>query len=546
MVRFRLFGAVEAQVGDKRIDLGSERERRLLVALLSKGRRIERQKLLDWIWDEAPDSAFGDLDKFMSKLRRRLDGIGLGEALVNRDRLCQLDVPANAVDVHRFRALVAEARHADDQRAAALLSEALELSDGEPLAGLSGRQVDSYRHALNEERYAAELAFVQVELRLGHHQERIADLARLFAERPDDTVAGLRMLALHRAGRQAEALRVYDEHRLRLKAMGLDVPQRLAELHGRILRNDERLQQFGDEWLTGCARPPKPDKSESVLGVPEAELDDARKSPDPPNEAEQALTTRHLVVLVGDSVAARTTALRLLGDRFGRDVFDVTKRWTRPSVALLPTPRDACGYLLTLNDTATDRPDAAFAEDLLTHAARLADNGSYLVVTVRPELWRDCRHAANAVTVRLTRPVPAPPVPPEREHLRLTDPDGHVSVYSLRDGRTPQAQVSLGRTVPDEPAPDIELASGESSFVSRRHAWLEYGDGEWWLVPIGKNKPSIRYRGTTHTERVEDRARLRNGDVVLIEVGGSTEGQPRGWELEFRDPHETVTYQGDQ
>ncbi|MEO3804198.1 BTAD domain-containing putative transcriptional regulator [Nonomuraea sp. B1E8] len=550
MVRFRLFGAVEAQVGDARIDLGTERERRLLAGLLAaKGRAVQRQKLLDWIWDDVPDCASGDLDKFMTRLRSRLDGIGLGQALVSKDRLCRLDVPADAVDVHRFRALVAQARDADDQRAADLLGEALELSDGEPLADLRGEVIDGYRHALNEERYAAELAFVQLELRRGHHHERMADVARLFLERPEDTtVAGLHMYALHLAGRQAEALRVHDEHRRRLKAIGLDVPRPLAELHERILRNDERLRPVAGQWPVRPAHHAGPPLPAAVLPVRATELEAARDSPDPADEAGRILAEQHLAVLVGDPVEARTAALRLLGDRSRGDgftVLDVTQHWDRPSGALLPPPRDACGYLLTLNDTATDRPDVAFAEDLLTHAGRLADSGSYLVVTVRPELWRDCWPAANAVTVRLTRPVPAPPVPPDREHLRLTDPDGRVSLYPLRDGRTPRARVSLGRAVTDDPPPDIVLASGGPSIVGRRHAWIEHSDGGWWLVRASKNGPLIRRRGTTRTERVEDRSRIKDGDVIIVQVGASADGQLRGWRLEFRDPLETTTSRGD-
>jgi pSer/pThr/pTyr-binding forkhead associated (FHA) protein len=123
--------------------------------------------------------------------------------------------------------------------------------------------------------------------------------------------------------------------------------------------------------------------------------------------------------------------------------------------------------------------------------------------------------------------------------LRLTSPDGKVSPFSLR--RQLGTRVSLGRSVSGDPPPDIVVDSGPSSPVSRLHARLEFRTGAWWIIRKGKNPPLIRYRGESDIERIEKRAQLRNGDVIIIAVRPLAENRPRHWEIEFLDPQETNT-----
>ena len=543
-VRFQLFDAVAAHVGDRRVDMGSPRERCLLAALLlNNGQQVRRFDLTNWIWDAEPRNPFGELDRFMTNLHKRLTEIGLTGALINKDGLCRLEVPEASVDVHRFRALVARARGADDIRAAGLLAEALELSRGVPLAGVRNIRIDGVRQTIEAERHGAEVAFLRIELRLGRHEERIADIARLFDERPDDSaMVELAMHAYYQAGRQSAVVNVYKRHRDCLDESGLSPAPSVETLYTSILNHDESLLPESATRIPNAAN----DSDPAVVPVPVTELARARDRPAPPADAHEVLETQHVLVLVGEQNECRDTALRLLGDRSQDDgliVVDVLKKWLRPSVAEIPVPRDSCGYLLTLNDLTSDRAGTAFAEDLVTHAGRLADRGSYLVVTVRPELWRDCWHTAGHLTVRLARP--ADSELPEREHLVLTDPDGTDSAYPLRDGFAPRRLVSLGRAVSGDPDPDIVLDTGNSGLVSRRHALLSYDDGEWWLEPKSKNKTSIRRRGESRAEHVDDRVRLQDGDVILVEVRAVEVGRWRGWQIEFRDPQATTTSRGD-
>lgn len=238
---FRLWGAVEAVVDGRAVDMGTQRERCLLVGLLvARSTPVPRDSLHRWIWDDAPESAADDVNKFMTNLRKRLGALGLASALVSRNGLCQLKIAESSVDAYHVKQAVTLASQSADEQAAELLDQALRLCDGEPLAGLATRRVDGYRRQLAADRLAAEIAYYQVELRLGRHHARIGGLTRMFDERPtDNMVTALTMCALFFAGRQSDALDVYRRHRNELvDENGLDVSPELRELHERLLRQE--------------------------------------------------------------------------------------------------------------------------------------------------------------------------------------------------------------------------------------------------------------------------------------------------------------------
>jgi DNA-binding SARP family transcriptional activator len=176
----------------------------------------------------------------MGDFRTRLAGLGLRGALVNRDRVCRLNVLPDQVDVHRLGAVLREVEGRDDRTAAGRLREALALCSGEPLAGLHGHRIDGCRQMLRAERRRAELTLIRVEFRLGYAAHRLPDLLRLFQERPEDTeVATLTMRALAASGRQAEALAVHRRCCERLVELGMKVPEEMSRLHLHILRDDD-------------------------------------------------------------------------------------------------------------------------------------------------------------------------------------------------------------------------------------------------------------------------------------------------------------------
>ena len=81
-------------------------------------------------------------------------------------------------------------------------------------------------------------------LALGRHREQVPELEGLVRLHPlREDLRGHLMLALHRSGRQAEALEVYAEGRSALAdEAGLDPGAALRDLHAAILGDDPALR----------------------------------------------------------------------------------------------------------------------------------------------------------------------------------------------------------------------------------------------------------------------------------------------------------------
>ncbi|WP_170185314.1 AfsR/SARP family transcriptional regulator [Saccharothrix texasensis] len=244
-VEFRLWGQVAAYRDGERVDLGTEKEQCLLVALAGKSTRVRRDALPEWLWDDPPDSAASEIDRYMTRLRGRLVAAGIGDLLENRNRLCRLDVVDAQVDVRRFEALIARARSVADGQAATLLAEALELAEGVPLAGLRSRRIDAYRTALVEQRLAARIRLAEIEIGLGRYRECVPGLVELFLEHPGNAeVTRLTMSSLHFAGRTQDALDTFATHRKQVvENGGLEVDAELGKLQRLIMDNAESLRR---------------------------------------------------------------------------------------------------------------------------------------------------------------------------------------------------------------------------------------------------------------------------------------------------------------
>jgi DNA-binding SARP family transcriptional activator len=220
-VEFRLWGQVAAYRDGERVQLGTEKEQSLLVALAVKSTPVQRDALIEWLWEDPPDNAAAEIDRYMTRLRRRLVASGIGDLLDSRNRLCRLDVEDTQVDVRRFEALIARSRSVADGQAATLLAEALDLADGVPLAGLRSRRIDACRAALVEQRLAARIHLAEIEIDLGRYRECLPGLVQLFLEHPDNVeVTRLTMSSLHFAGRTQHALDTFATHRKQVVEIG--------------------------------------------------------------------------------------------------------------------------------------------------------------------------------------------------------------------------------------------------------------------------------------------------------------------------------------
>jgi len=244
---FRLLGPLEAVVDGTPVRLAAEKPRALLaLLLLNRNRVVPTERLVDELWGEEPPArATKALQVYVSQLRKALGP----ERLVTRPPGYELRVYEGELDVARFESLVAAAREqlsAGNAKAAVKgLREALELWRGpalrefrsEPFAELAAARLEDQRLAAVEDRLQAELDTGEAARVVPELEELVT--AEPLRERPRE----LLMLALYRAGRQADALDLYRRTRdLFVNELGIEPGPGLRELEQAVLRQDTALR----------------------------------------------------------------------------------------------------------------------------------------------------------------------------------------------------------------------------------------------------------------------------------------------------------------
>lgn len=212
--------------------------------LVDVNRVVPIDDLVERVWgDHRPTRVRETLYSYLSRLRRALseaERVRLGR----HSGGYQLHADPSIVDLHRFRQSVTDAREAgSDERARVALEQALGLWRGEAFATLDTPWLNQLRTTLEAERRATELDYNDAMLRLGRHGDLLADLTVAATDRPhDERLAGQLMLALYRAGRQADALSVYRQIRdLLANQLGVDPGPDLQHLHQQVLLADPGL-----------------------------------------------------------------------------------------------------------------------------------------------------------------------------------------------------------------------------------------------------------------------------------------------------------------
>ncbi|MEU5421718.1 BTAD domain-containing putative transcriptional regulator [Streptomyces sp. NPDC020799] len=244
-LRFTVLGPVRAWRGSTELPLGARQQRCVLaVLLLRAGTTVPAEELVDALWGERPPlAALGTVRTYAYRLRRVL-----GYGTIGPDAGgYRIGTAPGTVDAAECERLAAEAaRHRSAGRAEAALTalrQALSLWHGEALPGLPGPYAERQRARWAERRLELLEARLETELELGRHDRITGELTELADAHPmRERVSHLRMLALYRAGRQAEALDAYAAARRTLiTELGVEPGPELRELHGRILAADPAL-----------------------------------------------------------------------------------------------------------------------------------------------------------------------------------------------------------------------------------------------------------------------------------------------------------------
>ncbi|GAA3474492.1 hypothetical protein GCM10018965_090450 [Nonomuraea roseola] len=246
-MEFRILGALDVIKDDRPLTVRSGKQQALLALLLCQaGKVVRSDALVDALWgDEAGEQGVKRLRLHLHRLRRTL---GSAEAIVHRAQGYALDIPTGSLDAHRFESLAHQGRQALAsglvERASDLLHTALALWRGPALSGLEGPPLlNQEATRLNEERLSALGDCMDADLRLRRHTDLIGRLSVLVEEHPlQERFRGQLMLALYRAGRQAEALEVYRAGRHILSTdLGLEPGAELRRLELAILTSDASL-----------------------------------------------------------------------------------------------------------------------------------------------------------------------------------------------------------------------------------------------------------------------------------------------------------------
>jgi predicted ATPase/DNA-binding SARP family transcriptional activator len=399
-VEFAVLGPLEVRTAAGAVSVRRGLPRTLLLALLLRpGQTVSSDFLMDVLWgDDQPRNPANALQIQVSYLRKTLgnaepDGAALLETraggyslVVGRDRIdahvfestAKRFVPIGALEsVWALTAAVEEV----DAALALWRGEALEDVAGMEFARGEATRLDELRWAATERR-------IELLLRLGRHMEAIGDLVQLVQLMPlRERFHEQLVLALYRSGRQADALRAYNEARRTLaEELGLDPGADLRDLQRAVLQHDPSLN-----WI----RPPTGSESDAaapaaraVEPVPNSKLANARLpvpvSPLIGRDAElirlvDLLEHHRALTLTGPAGAGKTRLAIDLATRQPRPVWYVDLSPIDDPALAAPTVAAAAGVSVAPGDD----PVHAIAEAVASqHALLVLDTCEHLATSV--------------------------------------------------------------------------------------------------------------------------------------------------------------------
>ncbi|MGZ4309343.1 MAG: BTAD domain-containing putative transcriptional regulator [Gaiellaceae bacterium] len=263
-VAVSVLGPLECRIGDRVVVVGSRKQRAILAVLaLGAPEVVSSDRLISALWGEdAPASAKNSLEAHVSRLRKLFGERGAESVLSTRRPGYALEAETDLEQFEQRRAsAAAKAAAGEIEPAAGELEGALELWRGEVLADLSDEPFAPLEMArLEERRLSAREELIGYQLELGKHRAVIPELESLVEEHPlREGLCESLMLALYRAGRQADALELYRKTEALLRhELGLEPSPRLRELQQAILRHDSALQPGDTSGKTATDRLPGP------------------------------------------------------------------------------------------------------------------------------------------------------------------------------------------------------------------------------------------------------------------------------------------------
>lgn len=319
-MEFRVLGPFEVRRSTSLLAEGGGRRQALLaLLLLSANRTVSPDRLATAVWgEEQPRSAVNLVQGYVSYWRSVLDPDrdhrATGERLTSTGGGYCLRVADEEFDILRFRARARQGRDAvalgDLYAASRLLHGAIDERRGPALSEFFHPAFTDAAASFDAEWLSTVEAAADVELRLGRPATALAYVEPLIEANPlRESLVALRMLALYRSGRQADALDAFDRTRHALaEQLGVDPGPELSRMHLDILH--QRVALTGA--VGASKRPPAlPSRLSSFVGREQLRVD-----------VRDLLDTHRLVTLTGPAGSGKTrlavevaAAIAVTGDR---------------------------------------------------------------------------------------------------------------------------------------------------------------------------------------------------------------------------------------
>ncbi|WP_139320736.1 BTAD domain-containing putative transcriptional regulator [Saccharomonospora sp. CUA-673] len=258
-IEIDMLGELDVRVAGTPVPIPRGKQQLLLAALaLRPGRFMSTEDLIDRVWGEdPPETARTTLRGYIKRLRSALAGARepVIEAASGGYRLL---VGQEGTDLGRFRCRRRAAADSGGPAELCGLQGALELWRGRSLDGLDRMAwVEQEAEVLDEEYLQVCERVADLLLELGDAERAVSRLRPLVRTHPYRECLWARLLlALHHAGRTADALVTYDEvRRMLADRLGVAPSAHLRGVHERLLREDAHAAAVAPPRRPSVPRP---------------------------------------------------------------------------------------------------------------------------------------------------------------------------------------------------------------------------------------------------------------------------------------------------
>ena len=257
-MQIEILGSLTATANGNTFIPSAMKPRQLLALLIANSNRhVPSSAIAKELWGTTPPrSAANTVQTYVMQIRKLLESALAGnegahatDILVTGASGYQLSADPADIDLTRYLGLASEGESAllnrEYARAAHAFADALAVWRDNALCNVRpGPMLDTFVRELEDSRTITLERRIEAELCLGQHYGVLRELTELTRNHPlNENLHSQFILALYRAGRRVQALKVYQKLRKRMTdELGLDPSPRLQQLQTAVLNCDGSLE----------------------------------------------------------------------------------------------------------------------------------------------------------------------------------------------------------------------------------------------------------------------------------------------------------------